>query len=96
MPPQLSTEIERPKTLTLNRRDLYCYTNDTKQIQIIRIARVSDNFLERTVLPNCQILFAATADAELEVYTYDVATAILTERITCDRLITRQPLNASR
>ncbi|WP_110988575.1 DUF1830 domain-containing protein [Acaryochloris thomasi] len=62
------------------------YINHTRQFQIVRIANVSDTFFERTVLPGHQVVFEADFDAELEVHTYEIATAILTARISCDRL----------
>ncbi|MEO0377515.1 MAG: DUF1830 domain-containing protein [Cyanobacteria bacterium P01_A01_bin.17] len=64
------------------------YINRTRQFQIVRIANISDCFFERTVLPGSQIVFEADLDAELEVHTHEIATAILTERISCDRLAT--------
>ncbi len=78
--------VEGPKVKNLMRKMRYRYTNPTERIQIVRIARPTDDFLERTVLPGAQVLFEAGADAELEVHTYVVATAILEERIRCDRL----------
>lgn len=94
-----SSTAERPKESNARRQDnrpLCRYTNDTRQIQIIRMTNLPDDFLERAVLPGNQILFAASADAELEVYTYDIATAILAERMTCDRLATYESLEHSR
>jgi hypothetical protein len=82
--------VERSQTVEPDNKMRYCYTNTTEQMQVIRITRLPDDFFERTVLPGRQVLFEAAADAELEVHSCDVATAILTERITCDRL--HQPL----
>lgn len=78
--------VEGPKANHITCKMRYCYTNPTERIQIIRIARPTDDFFERTVLPGVQIIFEAGAEAELEVHTYGVATAILEERISCDRL----------
>lgn len=62
------------------------YVNGMQQTQIIRIANIPNGFFERTVLPGDQLLFEAYPNAELEVHTYAIASATLTEKITCDRL----------
>jgi hypothetical protein len=68
------------------------YVNHMQQIQILRIANIPNWFFERTVLPGEELLFEAYPEAELEVYTYEIASAILTEKITCDRLALHQKL----
>lgn len=65
---------------------LCCYVNRTQCTQIVRITNIPHYFFERTVLPGKQLLFAASSGAELEVHTYRIVTAMLTERIPCDRL----------
>lgn len=62
------------------------YVNGMQQTQIIRIANLPHGFFERTVLPGNQLFFEAYPSAELEVHTYEIASATLTEKITCDRL----------
>ncbi|MGB7415487.1 MAG: DUF1830 domain-containing protein [Thermosynechococcaceae cyanobacterium] len=61
------------------------YINRTSQMQIIRV-NVPHFCFERTVLPGKQVVFRAEPEAELEVHTHSCITAILTERIRCDRL----------
>lgn len=62
------------------------YVNEMQQTQIIRIANLAHSFFERTILPGNQLFFEAYPNAELEVHTYEIASATLTEKITCDRL----------
>lgn len=62
------------------------YVNGMQRIQIIRIANIPHDFFERTVLPGNHLFFEAYPHAELEVHTYEIASATLTEKITCDRL----------
>jgi hypothetical protein len=66
------------------------HVNQMQQIQILRIANIPNWFFERTVLPGEELLFEAYPEAELEVYTYEIASAILTEKMTCDRLALHQ------
>jgi hypothetical protein len=65
---------------------LCCYINDTSQIQIGRIANLSDSYFERVIFPQQRLLFEAPPFAELEIYTGELASAILQERIPGDRL----------
>ncbi len=62
------------------------YINTTKFIQIIRITNITQWYFERVVFPQQHLLFEALPDAQLKVYTSEIATAILTDKINCDRL----------
>lgn len=64
----------------------YCYINQTKKIQILRICIGVDNWIERAVFPDKYFGFYAYPDARLEVYSYAVATAVLSDRIPCQQL----------
>ncbi|WP_236619048.1 MULTISPECIES: DUF1830 domain-containing protein [unclassified Acaryochloris] len=63
-----------------------CYVNEMQRTQIIRIVNIPHDFLERTVLPGDHLVFETYPDAELEVHTYEMASATLTAKIICDRL----------
>ena len=64
-----------------------CYTNETNQLQIVRVANVSCGYFERTILPGQQLDFQTSAEAFLEIHTYELCSSVLTDRIACERLI---------
>ncbi|WP_366918637.1 DUF1830 domain-containing protein [Acaryochloris sp. IP29b_bin.148] len=67
--------------------DVSChYVNKTQAIQVVRVVTFPHQFLERTLLPRQQLRFEAPPYAELEVYTYSNATAILSAKILCASL----------
>jgi hypothetical protein len=80
-----SIAVESPQTTEQSKKIRCCYINRTRQFQVIRITNVQ--FFERTVLPGEQCIFEADQQAELEVYTHTYVSAILTQRIVCDRLV---------
>ncbi len=65
---------------------LCSYINTTNRIQIARITNVSDWYFERVVFPGQRLLFEATSDAQLEIHTGTIASAILSDRISCHSL----------
>lgn len=67
--------------------DISCYyINKTQAIQVVKVVTLPHRFLERTLLPRQQLRFEAPPHAELEVYTYANATAILSAKILCASL----------
>ena len=64
-----------------------CYVNATSQIQIARIENIPHQYFERTVLPGQHLLFEALPEAQLEIHTSMMITAILSDKIPCDRLV---------
>lgn len=73
--------FEKEKELTL-----CCYENETDRIQIGRISNIPSWFFERVILPGQRLIFEAPPEARLEIHTGEVISAILTEKISCDRL----------
>jgi hypothetical protein len=65
---------------------LCCYVNATRQLQIVRISNIPRWHLERTVFPGQRLLFEALPQAQLEVHTSDMASAVLADRILCAHL----------
>lgn len=63
-----------------------CYVNKTNQIQIIRINNSLEQYLERTIFPGQRFIFEASRDSLLEIYTYELATAIVADRIPCEQI----------
>jgi hypothetical protein len=65
---------------------LCSYTNTTASVQIARIADSPDGYFERVVFPGACLLFEAPGSARLEIHTGTVVSAIVSDRIPCDRL----------
>ena len=87
--PALKTQLNRvaPVWGTENlERILCCYMNSTNQIQIARSANISIWYFERVVFPGERLLFEALPNTKLEIHTGRMATAILSDTISCDLL----------
>lgn len=65
---------------------LCCYINATNNIQIIRIANITNWYFERVIFPGQRLLFEAMPEGALEIHTGKISSAILTDKISCDRL----------
>ncbi|PSB23390.1 hypothetical protein C7B69_14655, partial [filamentous cyanobacterium Phorm 46] len=69
-------------------------------IQIARICNIPNWYFERVVFPGQRLVFEAMRAAALEIHTGMMASAILSDKIPCDRLqINEDPysnVNASR
>ncbi len=63
-----------------------CYVNATSKIQIARITNIANWYFERVVFPGQRLVFEAFSDALLEIHTGMMATAILSDKIPCNRL----------
>lgn len=63
-----------------------CYVNATSQIQIARICNIANWYFERVVFPGQRLVFEAIPEAVLEIHTGMMASAILSDKIPCDRL----------
>ena len=71
-------------------RSLLCsYINATSEIQVARITNIDNWYFERVVFPGQRLLFEAVSDAMLEIHTGMMATAILTDTISCEQLCDR-------
>lgn len=67
-------------------RVLCSYINATSQIQIARITNVTNWYFERVVFPGQRLVFEAVAYGILEIHSGMMASAILSDRIPCQRL----------
>lgn len=65
---------------------LCCYVNATSQIQIARITNIPNWYFERVVFPGQRLVFEAIPSALMEIHTGMMASAILSDKIPCDRL----------
>lgn len=63
------------------------YTNPTSQFQIIRISNIPEHFFERTVIPGDYILFQTFIEAQIEVHTGMIVSAILSDVISAEQLV---------
>jgi hypothetical protein len=83
---QLQT-VNIPNRMGELQMSLRCsYTNTTASVQIARIADLPNGYLERVVFPGACLLFEAPGSARLEIHTGTVVSAIVSDRIPCDRL----------
>ncbi|MDZ8224610.1 MULTISPECIES: DUF1830 domain-containing protein [unclassified Nostoc] len=70
---------------------LCCYINATSKIQIARISNIPNWYFERVVFPGQRLVFEAPRKAQLEIHTGMMASAILSDKIPCDRLMLDEP-----
>jgi hypothetical protein len=72
-----------PLPVNCQKRILCCYVNTTSQIQITRITNISNWYFERVVFPGQRFLFETPPEAQLEIHTSAIASAIFSDRIPC-------------
>ena len=66
---------------------LCCYANVTSKIQIARITNIPNWYFERVVFPGQRLMFEAMPNAQLEIHTGMMASAILSDTIACEKLV---------
>lgn len=69
---------------------LCCYVNATGKMQVARITNIPDWYFERVVFPGQRLIFEALPNAQLEIHTGMMASAILSDTIPCERLEIQQ------
>ncbi len=69
-----------------SKKILCCYINATSKIQVARISNIPNWYFERVVFPGQRLVFEAPKEAQLEIHTGMMASAILSDKIPCDRL----------
>jgi len=72
---------------------LCCYVNATSKIQVARISNIPNWYFERVVFPGQRLVFEVLPDAQMEIHTGMMASAIISDTIPCDRLIIHEPSN---
>ncbi|GCL41827.1 DUF1830 domain-containing protein [Anabaena sp. FACHB-1250] len=70
---------------------LCCYVNATSKIQVARISNIPNWYFERVVFPGQRLVFEVPKQAQMEIHTGMMASAIISDTIPCDRLIVHQP-----
>lgn len=63
-----------------------CYVNATSKIQVARITNIPNWYFERVIFPGQRLVFEALPQAQLEIHSGAMASAILADIIACDRL----------
>jgi len=66
---------------------LCCYVNATSKIQVARISNIPNWYFERVVFPGQRLVFEVLPEAQMEIHTGMMASAIISDTIPCDRLI---------
>ena len=61
------------------------YKNTTSRFQIVKIEN-NHKWFEKTVLPGQTITFNSDKDDYLNIYTYEIVTMLLSDRIRCSQL----------
>ena len=69
-----------------NHRLICGYINTTRFIQIVRITNIANWYFERVVFPQQHLLFEALPDAQLEIHTSEIVTAMRIDKIKCESL----------
>jgi hypothetical protein len=70
---------------------LCCYVNATSKIQVARISNIPNWYFERVVFPGQRLVFEAPPEAQMEIHTGMMASAILSDTIPCIRLEINEP-----
>lgn len=65
---------------------LCCYINATSKVQVSRITNIGNWYFERVVFPGQRLMFEAPPQAQLEIHTGMMASSILSDTISCERL----------
>lgn len=73
-----------------NESILCCYVNATNQIQVARITNIPNWYFERVVFPGQRLVFEAFPEALLEIHTGMMASAILSDTISCISLCVKE------
>ncbi len=79
-------QILDPLPPETSNRILCCYVNATSDIQVARICNIANWYFERVVFPGQRLFFEAFPEAQLEIHTGMMATAILADKISCNEL----------
>jgi len=72
-----------------------CYVNASSKIQVARITNIPNWYFERVVFPGQRLMFESLPEAQLEIHTGMMASAILSDTIPCYRLRLHQGLSES-
>jgi hypothetical protein len=83
---KIMSQLIDPLPTDYGRTICCCYVNTTSKIQVARITNIPNWYFERVVFPGQRLLFESLSDAQLEIHTGMMASAILSDTIPCARL----------
>jgi hypothetical protein len=86
-------QIFDPLPSNADKKIVCCYMNTTSQIQIARITNIPNWYFERVVFPGQRLIFEAMREAQLEIHTGMMASAILSDTFPCSRLQVHEDLS---
>lgn len=81
-----TTAVQETQTSSEGHPILCFYRNTTDKIQVAKISNFKHCYFEQVVFPAEKILFNAFPEAELEIYTGSMISAVLIEKIRCSQL----------
>jgi hypothetical protein len=77
----------QPQAENRNTSPILCYyQNATPKLQIVKIRNNPDFHFERVLFPQQRLFFEASPEAQLEIYTGSVASAVVADTIPCHKL----------
>ncbi|MBV8886186.1 MAG: DUF1830 domain-containing protein [Chroococcidiopsidaceae cyanobacterium CP_BM_RX_35] len=84
--PEGKTPSLDPLPLEVTEPLLCHYTNSTSKLQIARVANIPSWYFERVLFPGQHLLFKAPHSAELEIYTGELSSIMLVDKLPCEHL----------
>jgi hypothetical protein len=79
-------QVFDPLPSSANACILCCYVNATSSIQVVRITNIQNWYFERVAFPGQRLIFETVPEAQLEIHTGMMASAILSDTIPCTDL----------
>jgi len=62
------------------------YANESPNLEILRIDTIAGWYFEKVVFPQQRLVFEAPAESVLDIYTCEFGSAVLADRLSCERL----------
>jgi hypothetical protein len=88
--------IDEAQDTIQSRESAVCYyQNQSDRIQVTRISDVPGWYFERVVFPGQRLLFEAPIQANLEIHTGSMASAVQADCIPCRQLRVRERSTAA-
>ncbi|KYC43503.1 hypothetical protein WA1_10590 [Scytonema hofmannii PCC 7110] len=82
----MTAQLLAPPSSSRSNQILCCYVNFSNQVQVARIDNIPNWYFERVVFPGQRLLFETPANAQLEIHTGTMASAIQSDCIWCQSL----------
>ncbi|MGL5065083.1 MAG: DUF1830 domain-containing protein [Microcoleus sp.] len=75
--------LKKLSTFELSSQILCYYANNTDKIQVAKITNIPNWYFEKVLFPGQRLMFEAMPEAVLEIHTGVMASAILSDKISC-------------